>query len=174
LLLCLVVQSSRRWRSSPTIARWLEIQFWPLYPLETLTFHLLLIVWVRGGLLCFVDTSQAQNVLEIVVVSPVHCQVNCNGTNAKWAATHSHKPIECVICWVCWANCCFNPFAVNNDPSWTWTLILSSLIGRCYLSQPQPFDCYVSSLMWDNGGGECAPSLMIKGHRQHVSTHPTS
>ena len=45
-----------------SIARWLEIQLlnlWPLYPLETLTFHLLLIVWVRGGLLCFVDTSQA-------------------------------------------------------------------------------------------------------------------
>ncbi len=46
-----------------SIARWLEIQLLnllPLYPLETLTFHLLLIVWVRGRLLCFVDTSQAQ------------------------------------------------------------------------------------------------------------------
>lgn len=69
-----------------SIARWLEIQLlnlWSLYPLKTLTFHLLLIVWVQGGLLCFVDTSQAQNISEIAVVLPVHCQVNCNGTIAN-------------------------------------------------------------------------------------------
>jgi hypothetical protein len=69
-----------------SIARWLEIQLLnllPLYPLETLTFHLLLIVWVRGRLLCFVGLSQAQNILEIVVMLPVHSSVNCNGIIAN-------------------------------------------------------------------------------------------
>ena len=69
-----------------SIARWLEIQLLnllPLYPLETLTFHLLLIVWVRDRLLCFVGLSQAQNILEIVVMLPVHSSVNCNGIIAN-------------------------------------------------------------------------------------------
>lgn len=53
-------------------------------------------------------------------------------------------------------------------------VILPSSIGHCNLSQPQPFDCCVLSLMWGDGDGERAPSSTIKGNRQQLTIHRTS